>query len=192
MIKINIAEFDVKCSDIAKVLGGLYMPQPDCWVPRGQIILPGSVITVAGNSHNGTVEVSGVWPTNQKNEMFFPRGYDKSPYSAITCSLSRNAKAIANDITRRFLPAYLMELGVQKVRCAGSDNYLNSTANNAANLAKLADTSRADHAPNRISLHSDRSDVWGHAEVSGDNVNFELRGLSPAQAEAVINIFKTL
>lgn len=194
MKKITLEQFKTKCENVATLLGGSFTCDSafESWIFQGEIALKGAVVNVSCDSTVGKLNFSAEWPKNVKNEVFSPRSYDKSSYTSISCTASRPAKAIANDVERRFLPAYLLELGVQKVRCASSDDYAARTEANAAKFARISEGKRYEHRANEVSLSGVRSDIYGNVKVSGDNVAIELHSLSPAQAEAVLKLFVTL
>lgn len=189
-----IKEYNTKCAAIAKHLGGTFHSRAvTSWIFIGEVVLPGGVaFTVRHEERLGKLEVSAVWPTNQKKEMFHPYRFDKSGYREISVSIGRDADDLAKDIQRRFLPGFVAELNTQKARCANSDAHINLTEKNTAHLARVAHGKRYDSHPTEFSFDSERSSVYGKAKVSGDNVNIEVNNLSPAQAEAILKLVATL
>lgn len=189
-MKITTVQFDIKCNDIAKFLGGLYVPEPESYCSYGEIILANSTIRISCDGRTGRAEISGSWPSNCKNEIFRPSTYEKSEYAPISCSFSRDAKAIANDIERRFLPAYLGELRKQEARVKDSNKFHATTEENTARLHHVSCGKRYDRDRNEICL--DHPDIHGRVKVSGNSVSIEFNSLTPAQAETLLTVYRNL
>lgn len=193
MIRITLAQYNAKCAEIAKALGGTFHTRSTMvsWIYQGDIVLgPGLVVSVRCEKRIGKFSFSGVFPSNVKNEVFFPRTYDKSAYTTISCDCDRTPAAIAKDVQRRFLPAFVNELAVQNQRVADSNFYHATTEKNTARMHEVSGGKRYDR--NEISLSSERSDIYGRVKVSGDSISIDLNSLSPAQAEAVLKLVATL
>jgi hypothetical protein len=82
----------------------------------------------------GRIEIGGVYPVTADGKHLYPSQVYGTATPGITVSTTRTSKAIAAEITRRFLPAYLPVYDKLAERAAGADAY---TVQTAATLAQL-------------------------------------------------------
>jgi hypothetical protein len=107
-------------------------------------------------------------------------------------SAAKDAATIARDISARFLPEYRARLAAALARVAGEDEY---EAKCTANLKRLQSV-LGDEKPlgdwekreKRVSVRV--GEVYGHVQVYAESVNIELRALTVAQAEQVLNALR--
>jgi len=142
-------------------------------------------ITLDAYGNKERVEVYGTYPhyPHRKNGKG-NRGYVLSGEDTprITCALSREAEAIAKDITRRFLGEHIRchELAVERI--ARDERYQDDQEAIMLSLADILGEKVGNHG----NIYYNRNDIWGQIEPNGrDDVKIELRRV-PAHVAAKI------
>lgn len=197
---LTLQQFNAKCEEIAKALGGTFTVRAtdNNWVFWGDfksaLGLPFAVRADSDRRPDRPPVFSfyGDWPTNSKNEVYRPSNWETdTTYKPIRCNGNRPSTAIAADLNRRFLPGYAIARAQQIARRDESNYYHDTVAKTTAHLAHVSGGKQYAHRPTEITIHSERSDIYGNVRVAG-TVSIELHNLTPAQAEAVLKLVKTL
>jgi hypothetical protein len=131
-----------------------------------------------GNSWpRGRLTITGLWPHSATGESLAPWGQR----AKITVTPHKTGVQIARDLTRRFLPVYLPQWREQCTRRDQREAYEQQTH---AVGRRLALQIGADY-------HEDRRCVYFHhgtVTVSGEDVTFNIRGVSASQAQHILTI----
>jgi hypothetical protein len=123
----------------------------------------------------GRLTISGLWPHSATGESFAPWGHR----AKITVTPIKTGAQIARDITRRFLPAYLPQWREQSARRDQREAHEQQTH---AVGRRLATQIGAEYHEDRrcLSFHH------GTLTVSGEEVTFNIRGVSAPQAQRIL------
>lgn len=190
--KAEVYQAQIKA--IAEALGATYVPhRGELWEggdQRGAVQLStGQVIGLRKTWGAQRITVSGHWPKDSKNTTHTPQSYNKSGsgYKDISVSLERPAEAIAKDIQRRFIPAFLKEHAYLTDQTAKSNQYLARRNGNVSRLAALANVKNAGEQ----GFHLDLPTGWGDVEISSGTATFKLHSLTIEQAEQVLKLINT-
>lgn len=149
----------------------------------------------AGWVAEGRVEVVGIFPRTKDGQSV--EGWRESA-PKITCAQSRGAKALAAEIARRLLPAYLARFDHLKSVVAQKDSTADEadvvTARLVSQLGDGASTSR------EKSYTGDTRKIWAklggvyrlgvRPDSDGVCVDMELHGVAPETAAAVLAIIQ--
>lgn len=124
------------------------------------------------------IDVRGWWPCDTKGKRYTP--YEGAPH--ITVTASKDAKKIAGDIVRRFLPEYFPLWGKTLERAEQMNLYYEQTAQSTAALVA---------AGCRTSEHT--SQVYAHDSlytltVQGESVRFEAFSCQVPTAIALLHL----
>lgn len=135
------------------------------------------------------VNVSGYWPQRGPNDGGWTSPHDvRESSNDISCSLSRGYEAIAKDIMRRFLPEYTRVYNKLLEMIANQNAY---DARRAANWDKLNSPVLEKRDPRKWKEQTGDlrlKDGYGHIHMVGeDSVSIEIRSVSTAMAQAVLN-----
>jgi len=132
------------------------------------------------------VSISGTWPVDNARHMHIPSAHDSGQYSRITVNATRPAKAIAAEITRRLLPAYLPVYARMKAQAERANEYAALTARTKA---ALTDTGLV-----RLG-HRDGDSIYPTADLGiytmrpqGDTVRFEAFSVPAELAIAILKL----
>jgi len=125
----------------------------------------------------GRLTISGVWPHSATGESFAPWGHR----AKITVTPIKTGAQIARDITRRFLPVYLPQWREQSARRDQREAYEQQTH---ALGRRLASQVGAEYHEDRRCLYFH----YGTLAVNGEEVTFNIRGVSAPQAQRILEI----
>ncbi len=196
------AAFPAWCAQVASALGGhlTTLSGPEI-AARWQIVrLPdGLTFDLHLNGYENKVAVSGVWPKDGKGQTVTPRyaiNYNTAA-AKIYVGTGRDPKAVAKDITRRFLPTYREQYAACLERVASRNEYQDKVAANTRRIAAVLGVSPDDKYGFRI--EDGRGQVFARGQhlayrgvtVSGDCARFEL-DLPVDQAEQVLRVLQEL
>ncbi len=139
------------------------------------------------NAHKGRIAVSGRLPTQTcHGEGVTSHGIDKAE---ITVAAGRDADAIAKEISRRCLPAYVAAVAAMRARIAEAETEREQLTGLASRLAAICDA-EVDRDGSRFRL-PDAIGSMGQVVSRGDSVRFEAT-LTPEQAEAALRALAAL
>jgi len=140
-------------------------------------------VRIALGFRDGRIQVSGDWPRTSSGEACVPYFREGSKRPDITIAADRSPAAVAREIARRFLPAYLPLWTAEATRARTLDDAAATTRRVSAQLAEAFGIKRRE--PNRGAMfeslriyHDGDRGFWGDIEVSGDRVTIKLHGLT--------------
>lgn len=178
----------VLAPEVARELGWSLVPREDVThgveleAPEGYHVF----LHVGYDSGYGKVAVSGVYPKDAKGRYANTFHFDER-MPKISVSLTRPAKAVVAEITRRFVPKWAPLWEKMVRRLDEQVAYERSKQEGAERLAAIVGVDRSDIRDGKFSLYrseafpEDISDV----EVHGDEAKLELR-CSVDLAEAIL------
>jgi hypothetical protein len=186
---------DAQARAIAGALGGGWTVQPPRDGQRTRAIVQpdGAGVSVWWSEYPaGRLEIHGVWPRGADGKEYRPTGYrETSP--TITVNASRPPAAIASEIRRRFLPAYLELYAKKRSEQDGAEAYQRETAATLARLVAAtgsADGLRRANGQQLSTLYVRDSHVY-RVEASGDSVRFEAFSCPVDVAVRVLDLLAT-
>jgi len=139
-------------------------------------------------SRKGRVEVHGNFHIGRNREFIDVRewnGSERAKLPEISVSGERGAQAIAKEIKRRFLPAYLPLLAKAIARRDEANTYEDKTRANLAMLAEIVGA-RLPEDHGRTTTYFTGGDI----QVSGDSITLKLSSLSIEQAKQILEMMK--
>src|SRR4029077_333144 len=139
-------------------------------------------------SRKGRVEVHGNFHIGRNREFIDVRewnGSERAKLPEISVSGERGAQAIAKEIKRRFLPAYLPLLAKAIARRVEANTYEDKTRANLAMLAEIVGA-RLPEDHGRTTTYFTGGDI----QVSGDSITLKLSSLSVEQAKQILEMMK--
>jgi hypothetical protein len=137
--------------------------------------------------NKGRIVVLANFPRDKKDNDCIPYGMQ---YPRITISESKTVKQIAGDIKRRFLDEFHEAHALIQKRVDESDAFTNGSEQVRERLIKAGNL-RSDRYDDR-KLHSNAASVIWSVEANRDRVSIDLKGLSPDQAEQVLQFTKEM
>jgi hypothetical protein len=138
-------------------------------------------------ANHGRIVARGVLPSRTKHDESVSTHGVESP--RITIASDRGAEAIAGEVKRRLLPAYLVALAEMRKRIEEAEADRDQRTELAARLVALCGAEGADK-DGRFSLPDDCA-MYGTVAAQCDRVRIEA-SFSPAQAEAVLRALAAL
>lgn len=139
------------------------------------------------------IEISGGWPHGPQGAET-PRKYSGEEAPQINVGVGRDAAAIAKDIRRRFLDAYLTLHATCLQRVRDSEFYRVSGQANADRISQalggVAVRSNGDH--HTMWIDGGEGAWTGTVEVTGDAVSVHVRSLSVDETIRVVELLKKL
>ncbi len=121
--------------------------------------------------------------------------WERQSAGEISVAIARGPAVIAKEITRRFLPHYLHVLALANAKVASDNVYANAVRANLVRLCKAADPPVSFDDTNRWDTREVTSlsigEVYGTIHASKDTATLELRSLTIAQAERILQALVT-
>ena len=139
-------------------------------------------IAIALHFRDGRVATTGIYPVVE-----YP---PNSPRPRITTAISRGAAAIARDIERRFLPAYLarfeqtLRAGIREQERSDQAQALRERVEEALG-STLSPAHHADTSSDHTLRLNSATPVYGRIRVTCSNVEFKLGSVPPDIAVAI-------
>ena len=150
-----------------------------------------------GYDKNDRVEVSGLLNIGKDGQhVTLYEGSQRVSVPSITVARDRGDVAIAKAIKSRFLPEYTRIYGLALAKVAADKSYDTQVTANLQRLAKVSGTVLTTDTDKyrreeRTSFTLSIGEVYGTVQASNNTAQLELRCLTVAQAEHILQYLKT-
>ena len=144
----------------------------------------------SGIAARGRLTVHGAWPLDDRGQVMLP----SNRIAHVTFAEDRPADAIANVVARKYLPAYTAAFDACRRRVDEANAYRASTNATAHVVTELLGTTlRGSNSLDVYNTDLVYGDVAGYsvnAQIAGDRVALEIRGLSVDDVRSVIDALR--